>query len=181
MTDIPESPSSTSPVIRPTLQALLVADHAYSDATTGKKIIAGIFHTIYSKTQTLPQDRPKGAPMQLQVPPAGFSMGSPFAYISLINVRGVQQFVLRYVDLATDVVRFQTDFRVDCQDPLSPVEVVMPLLPLPVDKPGSFALELLWREESLGTYRIHVKPSPHLPVPPVAERDPDSSPPIDSE
>jgi len=175
----PLSPSS--PVIKPTLQALLVADHAYSDATTGKKIIAGIFHTIYSKTQTLPQDRPKGAPMQLQVPPAGFSMGSPFAYISLINVRGVQQFVLRYVDLATEIVRFQTDFRVDCQDPLSPVEVVLPLLPLPVDKAGSFALELLWREESLGTYRIHVKPSPQAAAPPSTEPDTDPVPPSDAE
>lgn len=172
---------SSSPVIKPTLQALLVADHAYSDATTGKKIIAGIFHTIYSKTQSLPPDRPKGAPMQLQVPPAGFSMGSPFAYISLINVRGVQQFVLRYVDLATDVVRFQTDFRVDCQDPLSPVEVVMPLLPLPADKPGAFALELLWRDESLGTYRIHVKPSPGAPAPPAVEPDTDPVPPTDAE
>ncbi|MBI1344914.1 hypothetical protein GC163_01345 [bacterium] len=167
-----EAPISTSPAVKPTLQALLVADHAYSDATTGKKIIAGIFHTIYSKTQALPQDRPKGTPMQLQVPPAGFSMGSPFAYISLINVRGAQPFVLRYVDLGTDVVRFQTDFRVDCQDPLSPVEVVMPLLPLPVDKPGSFALELLWRDESLGTYRIHVKPSPQTPAAPAADSEP---------
>ncbi|HTU25814.1 MAG TPA: hypothetical protein VMF30_10470 [Pirellulales bacterium] len=35
--------------MKPVLQALLVADHVYCDAVTGKKIVVGIFHSVRFK------------------------------------------------------------------------------------------------------------------------------------
>jgi hypothetical protein len=102
----------------------------------------------------------------MPIPKGGFQMGSPFAYLSLVNVRGSQRFALRYVDLSTDEVRFQVEFALNCADPLSPVELPVPLPPLPADKAGVFALELMWEQEPLGSYRIHVKPRDQPPPEP---------------
>ena len=159
-----------SPQVKPTVQALVIADHIYTDAGTNKKIVAGIFHTVFATIIENTTEKPQI--IQASISRGGFQMGSPFAYLSLVNVRGEQPFVLRYVDLATDDVRFQVDLQINCRDPLTPVEVSLPLPPLPTDKYGSFALELLWKNEPLGAYRVHVKP---LPLPPQKHGTPDDS------
>jgi hypothetical protein len=147
--------------IRPIVQAILVADHVYTDTLTEKKIVAGIFHSIISRKQSDPigetgqEDQPSH--LTVPVPAAGFQMGSPFAYVSLTNVRSEQEFALRYVDLSTDQARFEVGFVIKCQDPLATAELAIALPPLPSDRPGTFALELLWHDEPLGSTRIQVR------------------------
>jgi hypothetical protein len=147
-------------VVKPVLQALLVADHVYVDAVTGKKVVAGIFHRLLFK-------KPKAQPAEIQVPdqnatviipvsPGGHQSGSPFCYISLTEVRGEQHFELRYVDLDDYKALMGTKFVVRSNDPIQTVEIVLPLPNLPAEKPGTCALELLWNDEPLGSHRINV-------------------------
>lgn len=159
--------------MKPILQALLVADHVYVDATTNKKIVTGIFHRMMFGPALVEQpeqpEQPGGGepnesttvvPRKIQVPLSGHQSGSPFCYISLTEVRGKQPFVLRYVRLNDEKAIFQTEFQLECNDPLRTIELVFPLLKLPSDKVGYFALELLWNHEPLGCHRISVEEHP---------------------
>lgn len=144
--------------MKPILQALLVADRIYTDAATGKKIVVGIFsHLLFIRKESFQAEIEKNAG-QLPTMPGGYQAGSPFAYANLTNVHGEQAFVLRYVDLDDDSVVFQCEIKVQSPDPISPVEIVIPLPSLPSTKAGVFALELLWNEnDPMGAFRITVK------------------------
>ncbi len=148
--------------VKPILQALLVADHVYRDATTGKYVVAGVFHSIRltnQPTRTIDAS-PGAAPMTLiPVPLGGHRAGSPFCYLSLTEVRGEQHFVLRYVDLSSDKPLFQTSFGIKCDDPVATCEMAFPLPSLPAERAGTFALEMLWNDEPLGLHRITVEHS----------------------
>lgn len=141
--------------LKPILQSLLIADRIYTDKESGKKIIAGIFQKLVS----IPNDVVKDLALQGNAPfRQGFQAGSPYAYVSMTDVRGEQEFALRYVALETDSVAFEVTFKVSCDDPLATVEIDLPLPPLPSHTPGVFALELLWgaNSEPIGLYRIQV-------------------------
>jgi hypothetical protein len=146
--------------VKPVLQALLLADRVYEDKVTGKKIVVGIFHSIFFKRKEVFEKELERSGGNLPVSPGGFQAGSPFAYISLTEIRGEQKFVARYVDLSDDNVLFQCTFKASVPDPLQIVDVIVPLPPLPTNKAGVFALELLWKDEPLGAYRIIVKEMP---------------------
>ncbi len=139
--------------IKPVLQALLLADHVYTDQATGKKIVAGVFHQLWFKQFKPPAP---GSDMQLPPSPGGYAAGSPFCYLSLTDVHGQQPFLLRYVDLTTDEALFQVEITVGCQDPLATAEVVLALPRLPTQHAGAFALELMWHNEPLGSCRVCV-------------------------
>ncbi|MCH7752760.1 MAG: hypothetical protein IH898_11475 [Planctomycetes bacterium] len=144
--------------MKPVLQALLVADHVYDDKVTNKKVVAGIFHDMYFlRREEVQQVDLESGKAKIVIPPGGMKAGSPFSYISLTDVRGKQEFDLRYVRLRDDKTIFESHFQVDCPDPLATVEVMLPLPPLPADQPGIYALELLWNQEPLGSYRIAVR------------------------
>jgi hypothetical protein len=152
--------------VKPIVQALLIADHVYTDTTTGKKVVAGIFHRIKIQKMTPQMETPpaghvEGQPGQqrarIAVPPAGMQSGSPFCYISLTEVRGRCPMELRYVDLDEDKVLFGTQFEIDFKDPLETVELVFPLPMLPGNKPGVYVLELLCNNEPLGYHRIRIE------------------------
>jgi hypothetical protein len=144
-------------VVKPVLQALLIADHVYVDKVTGKKVVAGIFHRMhFTPAKPIQEQNSEEGRIRLHIPPGGLQAGSPFCYISLTEVRNQQHFALRYVDLADDRMYFQSEFDVDCRNPLETIEIVLPLPPLPANKAGVFALELLWNDEHLGSHRINV-------------------------
>ena len=105
---------------------------------------------------------PPGTPLQpgqrvLEIPPTGLQSGSPFAYLSLTEVRGANNFVLELVNLADESQLFRSDLRVDCPDPLLTVEMTVPLPPISPPQAGIYALQLLHNNEILGSLRIIVE------------------------
>lgn len=86
--------------------------------------------------------------------------GSPYAYISLTELRGSRKFELRYVDLVENTVLFATQFEVSCRDPLETIQITVPLPPLPIPHEGAYALELLCDGELLGSHRVIAKRQP---------------------
>jgi hypothetical protein len=144
--------------VKPKLQALLVADRIYTDKNTGKKIVAGIFNSLLFATDAkIPKEIEKDGVKQKLIP-GGLDPGSPYAYLSLTDIRGTQPFELRYVDLDDDQAIFRTEFQITDMDPLKTFELILPLPPLPTNKAGTFALELLCQDEPIGSYRIQVQP-----------------------
>ena len=142
--------------MKPILQALLLADRIYEDKATNKKIVAGIFHQMFYVSQGEVQKVIDSQGI-LPVPAAGFQSGSPFGYLNLTEIRGEQKFTLRYVDLKENTVVFQLEFTINSPDPLQIIDLGIPLPPLPANKPGVFALELLWNDgEPLGSCRVIV-------------------------
>ena len=142
--------------MKPILQALLVADRIYEDKATGKKVVAGIFHRV-GFMRAVPVEVIERDGVKSQLVPGGLHAGSPYAYVSLTEIRGKQPFVLRYVRLADETPLFQTEFEIQCNDPLQTVEVVASLPPLPANEAGTYALELLWGNEPIGAFRIQVE------------------------
>jgi hypothetical protein len=105
---------------------------------------------------------PPGTPLQpgqrvLEIPPTGLQSGSPFAYLSLTEVRGMNNFVLELVNLADESQLFRSDLQVNCPDPLLTVEMTVPLPPISPPQAGIYALQLLHNNEILGSLRIIVE------------------------
>jgi hypothetical protein len=93
----------------------------------------------------------------LEIPPTGLQSGSPFAYLSLTEVRGAMSFILQLVNLEDDSQLFRSDLRVECHNPLLTVEMTVPLPPISPPQAGIYALELMWNNEILGSLRIIVE------------------------
>ena len=141
--------------MKPVLQALLLADRIYQD-TTGKHIIAGTFNKMFFVKAGAKPKTVKINGEEKQLIPGGVQAGSPSAYISLTDVRGKVQCVLRYVNLEHDQPLFQTQFSIESPDPLRTVELVLPMPMLP-HVAGVHALELLCDDEPIGSHRIIVQ------------------------
>jgi hypothetical protein len=142
--------------VKPVLQALLLADRVYQDAQTGKKIIAGTFHRMLFTKSVQKGREIEVDGVKRMVVPGGMHPGSPYAFVSLTEIRGKVSCVLRYVDLGGDKPLLQCGFEIDCKNPLETVEVVLPMPPLPPN-PGIHALELLCDDEPIGSLRITVE------------------------
>lgn len=153
---------------KPILQSLILADHIYEDKLTGKRVIAGIFNRIVRGKRVMkPAPGAEeggaggtgGAPQQrvLEIPPTGLQSGSPFAYISLTEVRGPTPFTLQLVNLEDDMALFKSELKVDCPNPLYTIELTVPLPPIAPPKAGIYALEVLHNNEILGSLRIVVE------------------------
>lgn len=123
---------------KPVLQALVLADQVYRDATTGKMIIAGTFRQLWAREF-----------------PSKFGRET-FAYICLTDLNGTAKLELRYLNLKTMEVHLKTGFEVSCDDPLSTIEFALPVPPFPMPCAGTFAFELHWDGEILGSLRIQV-------------------------
>ena len=164
---------------RPVLQALVLADHVYKDAFTGKMVIAGTFNRLCvgkskppeekqspsQQGENAPQQQGENAPQQ----PGGprklkaheiSRVGSTAAYISLTEVRGMVPLELRYVDLADNRTVLRVEFAVRSDDPLSTIEAVIPIPPMLAPHVGVFALELLSDNEPVGSHRVTVSALP---------------------
>ena len=85
--------------MKPILQALLIADHVYEDRTTGKKIIAGVFNPVRTKTSKVSVVVDEAGRQQATVVDPT-QAGSPYAYLSLTEIHGSQRLQLRFVSLA---------------------------------------------------------------------------------
>lgn len=137
---------------KPIVQAMLIADHVYQDVATKKYVIAGIFNQInFQRKESLEQEHGPN------IVPGGVNAGSPFLYLSMVELNGIYEFVLRYSSLKTDQSLFQTEFRVECKQPLAVIELAFGLPPLPAFAEDTFALELLWKDESIASVRVIVR------------------------
>jgi hypothetical protein len=147
-------------MIKPTLQALILADNIYQDRLSGKMIIAGTFNRInfkknIPKVADLPNEEENALKMQRKLAwHEIYRSGSPYAYISLTNARGPIPLELRYLDLADNTVLFVVQFSVNSEDPLTTIETIIPVPPLPTPHAGVYALELASGSEILGSHRI---------------------------
>lgn len=141
-------------MLKPVLQALLLADHVYDDKLTGKKVIAGTFNMIVVG-QIKPKEAADGKTVSI---PGGMSVGSPYAYFSLTDVVGRLDLDMRYVDLTDHKVLLKAGIAVQCEDRLATIEGVLPMPALPTPHPGVYALELLCSDELIGSLRVTVKP-----------------------
>ncbi len=146
--------------MKPILQALLLADRVYQDADTGKKIIAGTFNSIGVARPKPAEFVPGGSGETRRLIKGGMHAGSPYDYISVTEIRGQTNLILRYLDLEDNSILLQAEFEVSCDNPLETVEITAPLPPLPVPHPGNYALELLCGTgidlELIGSHRLRV-------------------------
>lgn len=123
--------------LRPVLQALVLADHVYIDAKTGKKIIAGTFNHLTSTEFPTVYNRSK------------------YAFLSLTEVLGHVLIDLRLVDLSNNEVLLDIPgLEVASDDPLETVEMVVEIVEIAMPHPGSFAFEALCQGELLGSLRL---------------------------
>lgn len=141
-----------STVLKPTVQALILADYVYQDKQTGKKVIAGTFNRLVLRKKKATGD--VAEEVERKTWDEVRETGSPFAFISLTDVRSPVDLELRYVNLSDNRVLLQTSFKATCHDPLQTLEAVVPVPRLPIPAPGTYALELLHDNEILGALRI---------------------------
>ena len=121
----------------PRLQALLLADNVYTDRDTGKIVIAGTFNRLWAKEFPTTFHRPTTA------------------YVSLTEIRGKSTLELKFVNLKSgEVLMSSHAFDVECGNPLSSVEVVLPVPPFPMPEEGVFAFELHAGGVLLGSIRM---------------------------
>lgn len=142
--------------LKPVLQALILADRVYEDKLTGKRVIAGTFSTLRFRKAPVSETTQEGQMMRMAIPPGGMHAGSPYAYVSMTDVHNQAKLLLRYVNLETQDMVFQTEIVVNCDDRLATVELAIPLPSLPVIA-GVYALEVISEEELLGSHRVIVK------------------------
>lgn len=139
--------------MKPVLQALVVADRVYQDVT-GKKVIAGTFSGFKFSTRPPVAEiaRPDGTTQRVLA--GGMSAGSPYAYLCLTDVCDETTLLIQFLNLTKNVVLFGTQVTIQNTDRLRNVELVLPLPTLPVSEAGTYALEVLWEGEVLGSWRI---------------------------
>ncbi len=127
----------------PVLQALILADHVYTDTNTGKRVIAGTFSRLFAR-----EFHPK----------MHFSR-TTWAYVSLTNMSGKYALQLQYVDLENKEKQLMksTELQVDAKDPLGTLDFAMEVPPFPMPHPGKFAFELLANGAIAGSLRLSVE------------------------
>ena len=148
--------------MKPILQAMIVADHVYQDAKTGKHIVAGIFNQIFFMTKDAVDAQLNGASAGSgNRVLGGAHVGSTYVYLNLVDMKGTNQFKIQFVGLKDNEVYFDAKFELRSEDPIKTCEASFGLPQLPTHKAGDYALELIWidseqREELIGSVRIKV-------------------------
>lgn len=143
--------------MKPILQALVLAERVYSEAT-GKKIIAGTFNRVFleKKKPPAPGAPPQPAPDPNVLRP-GSDPGCPAAYVSLTDVIDGTEIALQFVNVSkNNQVLFEAPAKIKCDDRLATVEMAFALPPLGrcITEGGTYSLDIVWRGEILGSHRI---------------------------
>ena len=140
-------------LVKPVLQALILAEKVYQDIT-GKKIIAGTFNVVcFCKSSGVRQFELPDGSKRTRVA-GGLHGGSPFAYISLTDIFHQTTLLLQFVNLTENQVIFSSEVTVESGDRLETVELAVPLPLLPIDEEGIYAFEVVCENEILGSCRI---------------------------
>lgn len=126
----------------PRLQAVLLAQHVYSDAATGMKVLAGTYNTL---------KRPKF--------PSKISLGDVFIVVT--DVFGALTLSVKFVDLKDLAVL------VECRVELPPnsdnggvgIELSVHFGEVEILHSGTYAVEVYSRNELLGSVRLFMQDS----------------------
>ena len=148
---------------KPVLQAMVLADHVYQDKFSGKFIIAGTFSVIFrGQKVAAPNDGPTEIEGDVQkIQGLVTEVGSPYLYLALTEIHEKVPLKLKLIDLSDASVLLEAEFSVIAQDPTQLTEAILPMPKLPIANFGTYSLDLLHDEETLGTWRLYVKPVPH--------------------
>ena len=141
-------------MIKPVLQALVIADRVYTDKDTNKKIIAGTFDRILFKRNVKPIERELPDGRRIQLSPGGMQAGSPWVYICFTDVCDGTKITLRFTNLTKNKPLFFTALGFSGTERLGSTEVILPLPPLPIVEPGTYAIEIWCDDELLGMRRL---------------------------
>lgn len=126
--------------MKPSVQALLLADAVYRDRDTGKKVICGVFNNFVGID----------FPTEL--------LRSTVAYLQLTGIHGSAEIRVTYVDLAEDQVLIDCGpYTVNASSPLVNVEQSIELPFLPIPHPGVYAFEVHCTGEMIGRLRVSVE------------------------
>lgn len=122
----------------PVLQALVLADHIYTDES-GKRIICGTFSRIWCRKFPTTFGRPT------------------FAFVLLADVVGTLTLQLRFVHLKDNRILMQSPSIVlQSQDPLTPVDLAIEIPPFPLPEEGVYSFECWADNELIGSVRLNV-------------------------
>ncbi len=151
-------------IVKPVLQALVLAEHVYTD-TSGKKIIAGTFnHVFFKPTTELIQEVELPNGEKKRVIPGGMHGGSPYAYISITDVVDGLELTLQFANLTKNAVLLEQTLTVNSAgDRLRTIEIVVALPPLPIKEAGIYAFEILCEGQILGSHRLIAEELPNRP------------------
>ena len=152
--------------MKPILQALLLADYVYEDKRTGKRIIAGVFNKVLRilHKQEKREEQKEGEPVTTPIV-AVQKAGSPYAYFNVTEIHGETALQLRFVSLASHEVIFRTSpIKVEADTPLTAVERFLPVPPINNFPAGTYALELVYENMALGSYRVIIEEVPSTEV-----------------
>jgi hypothetical protein len=120
--------------IKPSLQALWLADEVSPDDATGKVTVSGIFN-------------------QIEVDPGTDFTAPAHLFFALRDVHGRVELILLYVDLDDNGVLLERSVQVD-GSPLLTTDVCVRISKMPVPHPGVYSWELLFGNELLGASRV---------------------------
>ncbi len=121
----------------PLLQAIVLCDCIYSDARTGKKVLAGTFNTLWAVEF-----------------PTVFAR-STFVYLCVTEVHREATLGMRYVDLDTNDALLSLDGIVlEAESPVLSVELAIEIPPLPMPHAGPYAIEVVCGDSPLGSVRM---------------------------
>ncbi len=126
----------------PVLQALLLADHIYTDQSD-KRIICGTFSKIFC--QKFPS----------------LTSFSCFAFVLLVDVVGEVELQLRLVSLEdNEIVLESGKAKIKSDSPLAPLDIVFQIPPLPLPHEGTYSFECWADETMIGSVRLQVVQMP---------------------
>ncbi len=140
--------------MKPVLQALVLAERIYEDKYTGQKIIAGTFNTVLMIEAPTGEDFAQPDGRKGKIVAGGLRRGDPYAYVSLTDVWDGTVLDLQFVSLDRNKVLFETQITIEKANRLETIELSIPLPPLHVSKPGTYAFEIVCEGEILGSHRI---------------------------
>jgi hypothetical protein len=122
----------------PVLQALLLADHIYTEES-GKRVICGTFSRIFS----------------LRFPT--ITSFSPWAFVLLVDVVGEVVLQLRFVCLEDNQILMESNpVTIKSVDPLAPLDIAMRIPPFPLPRAGIYSFECWADETMIGSVRLQV-------------------------
>ncbi|MCI0681228.1 MAG: hypothetical protein L0Y71_03915 [Gemmataceae bacterium] len=148
-------------MVRPILQALVLAERIYTDEQSKEKIICGTFNKVtLSRFSEPPHQLPDGTKRPAIA--GGTDPGCPSVYISLTDVIDGTELTLQFVNVSKSQVLFENGCTINKAHRLATIEMVLPLPPFREMMPeaGTYSFEVLWKGEILGSHRVLVEERP---------------------